>query len=228
MNETFDLPGYEILNKLGAGGMATVWRARQVSLDRDVAIKVLSAVVKGEDDIRRFEEEARSAAKLKHQGIVQVYDANVSGDSSYIVMEYISGYTVGEWVRKKGRLSEDDALSVAECVADALRYAWEREGLIHCDIKPDNVMVDGDGTVKVADLGLARTMRAIGKAEVADEILGTPAYISPEQAMGLVDLDCRADIYSLGAMLYHLLTGRFMFQGLSDDEALEGLSLIHI
>ncbi len=222
MNETFDLPGYEILNKLGAGGMATVWRARQVSLDRDVAIKVLSAVVKGEDDIRRFEEEARSAAKLKHQGIVQVYDANVSGDSSYIVMEYISGYTVGEWVRKKGRLSEDDALSVAECVADALRYAWEREGLIHCDIKPDNVMVDGDGTVKVADLGLARTMRAIGKAEVADEILGTPAYISPEQAMGLVDLDCRADIYSLGAMLYHLLTGRFMFQGLSDDEALEG------
>ena len=222
MSVGFSLSGFEVIDKLGEGGMATVWKARQVSLDRTVAIKILSARMASDpDDVERFQNEARSAARLKHPGIVQVYDANAEHDLYYFVMEFVDGYTAGEWVRRKGRLSESDALLVADCVADALGYAWEREGIIHCDIKPDNIMIDEDGSVKVADLGLARTISSMQTVEASDEIMGTPAYISPEQAQGLSDLDCGVDIYSLGAMLYHLVTGTMMFDGCTDDVQLE-------
>jgi serine/threonine protein kinase len=222
MSHAFSLSGFEVIEKLGEGGMATVWKARQVSLDRTVAIKILSSRMASDpDDVERFQNEARSAARLKHPGIVQVYDANAENDVYYFVMEFVDGYTAGEWVRRKGRLSEEDALLVAGSVADALGYAWEREGIIHCDIKPDNIIIDDDGSVKVADLGLARTISTMHTAEVSDEIMGTPAYISPEQAQGAADLDCGVDIYSLGAMLYHLVTGTMMFEGDSDDVQLE-------
>ncbi len=217
------ITGFEILGKLGEGGMASVWMARQVSLDRMVAIKVLSAhFAASPEDIRRFQEEAQSAAKLKHPGIVQVHDAKAEDGVYYFIMEYVAGYTVGDWVRRKGVLSEPDALLVAECVSDALGYAWDRAGIIHCDIKPDNLIIDEDGTVKVADLGLARTISAMeADEETATEIMGTPAYISPEQAQGGSGIDFRTDIYSLGAMLYHLVTGKMMFEGCSEDEILE-------
>jgi len=218
-----DISGFEIINKIGQGGMASVWKARQLSLDRIVAIKVLSEGFSGEpDDVRRFQEEAQSAAKLKHPGIVQVHDANAENGMYYFIMEYVSGYTVGDWVRRKGVLSEKDALLVADCVADALGYAWERANIVHCDIKPDNIIIDEDGTVKVADLGLARTISVMeSESELMDEIMGTPAYISPEQAQGETNLDFRSDIYSLGAMLYHLVTGKMMFEEFDDDEKLE-------
>jgi len=220
---SIQINGFEILEKLGEGGMASVWKARQVSLDRTVAIKVLSdRLALAPEDIRRFQEEAQAAAKLKHPGIVQVHDASAEDGLYYFIMEYVAGYTVGDWVRRKGVLSEQDALLVAECVADALNYAWDRAGIIHCDIKPDNLIIDEDGTVKVADLGLARTIRAMGTdAKAPAEIMGTPAYISPEQAQGDPHLDFRADIYSLGAMLYHLVTGKMMFEGCSEDEILD-------
>ena len=201
--------------------MASVWKARQISLDRTVAIKVLSAkFATDSEDVKRFQSEAQSSAKLKHPGIVQVYDANVKDGMYYFVMEYVSGYTVGDWVRRKSMLKEKDALLVIECVADALDYAWEKEKIIHCDIKPDNVIIDEDGTVKLADLGLARTLSAMGSAKGSEEVMGTPAYMSPEQVQGKADLDCRTDIYSLGAMLYHLVTGKMLFQGSSDDEVM--------
>ena len=220
---TIQINGFEVIEKLGQGGMASVWKARQVSLDRTVAIKVLSdRLALDADDVRRFQEEAQAAAKLKHPGIVQVYDANAENGIYYFVMEYVAGYTVGDWVRRKGVLSEQDALLVAECVADALNYAWDRAGIIHCDIKPDNLIIDEDGTVKLADLGLARTIRAMGgDAEAPTEIMGTPAYISPEQAQGDPHLDFRADIYSLGAMLYHLVTGKMMFEGCHEDAVID-------
>ena len=220
---TIKISGFEIIEKLGEGGMASVWKARQVSLDRTVAIKVLSDKLSlTPDDIRRFQEEAQAAAKLKHPGIVQVHDASAEDGVYYFIMEHVAGYTVGDWVRRKGALSEQDALLVAECVADALSYAWDRASIIHCDIKPDNLIIDEDGTVKVADLGLARTIRAMGTdAKAPAEIMGTPAYISPEQAQGDPQLDFRADIYSLGAMLYHLVTGKMMFEGCSEDEILD-------
>ena len=202
--------------------MASVWKARQISLDRIVAVKTLSSRFASDiDDVDRFQKEARAAARLKHSGIVQVHDANIENGVHYFVMEYVAGYTVGDWIRRKRQLSEDEALVVAECVADALGYAWTSAGIIHCDIKPDNVIIDADGTVKVADLGLARTMSAIGSDEAADEVMGTPAYISPEQAEGRPDLDCRADIYSLGAMLYHMVTGKLMFHGEAEEDVME-------
>jgi len=216
-----ELTGFEVIEKLGEGGMATVWKARQISLDRVVAVKIMSArLATDPDDVERFQSEARSAARLKHLGIVQVYDANIENGLYYFVMEYVAGYTVGDWIRRRGRLPEDETLVVADCVADALGYAWATAGIIHCDIKPDNVMIDADGTVKVADLGLARTIGAMSSDEREEQVMGTPAYIAPEQAAGHANLDCRADIYSLGAMMYHMLTGRYMFQGEPEEEIL--------
>ena len=220
MNE-IRIPGFQVLEKLGEGGMATVWKARQVSLDRVVAVKVLSSQFASDpEDVQQFQSEAQSAARLKHPGIIQVHDAGIYSGLYYFVMEYIGGYTVGDWVRRKGTLTEKDALLVADCVADALGYAWETAGIIHCDIKPDNVMVDSDGAVKVADLGLARTISGMTGIE-SQHIMGTPAYVSPEQASGNPKLDCRADIYSLGAMLYHLVTGTMLFHGESDEDVME-------
>jgi len=216
------ITGFEIVGKLGEGGMAAVWKARQISLDRIVAIKVLSErLTLDPTDIGMFLEEARSAAKLKHPGIIQVYDANVEDGIYYFVMEFVAGYTVGDWIRRKGKLTDTEAILVGECVADALQYAWEKEGLIHCDIKPDNVMIDEDGTVKVADLGLARTIRSVESRKVIEDIMGTPAYMSPEQAQGDPDLDCRSDIYSLGAMLYHIVTGVIPFEEFGDEDVMD-------
>lgn len=221
MNQ-IQITGFEMIEKLGQGGMATVWKARQLSLNRIVAIKVLSSRLSIDpDDVQRFQIEAQSAAKLKHPGIVQVYDANAESGMYYFVMEYIAGYTVGDWLRRKGVLSEKDAVLICEGVADALDYAWKNAGIIHCDIKPDNVMIDSDGAVKVADLGLARTISAMSSQSVINEILGTPSYMSPEQATGEVDLDCRTDIYSLGAMLYHLVTGKLLFEEYPEDLIME-------
>lgn len=214
--------GFEIIEELGAGGMATVWKARQISLDRIVAIKVLhSRFASDPADVQRFLSEAQAAARLKHPGIVQVYDANFQGGIYYFVMEYIGGYTVGEWLRRKGVLPERDALLVAESVSMALGYAWDAESLIHCDIKPENIMVDLDGAVKVADLGLSRTLSLMHTSRFQDEIMGTPAYMAPEQIVGDEPLDFRADIYSLGAMLYHMLTGRMLFHGYPFEQVME-------
>ncbi len=204
------IEGFEIVGLLGQGGMATVWKARQRSLNRLVAIKVLSANVANEpDDLLRFCEEARATAKISHPGIVQAYDA-VFAEKLYFVMELIDGYTVGQWLRRKGSIPFPEALLVAESVAAALDYAWEQIGMIHCDLKPDNIMVDADGTVKVADLGLSQ--RHLAQMDLTDEVLGTPHYMSPEQIQGGA-LDCRSDIYAMGATLYHMLTGRFLFDG---------------
>lgn len=204
------IEGFEIVGLLGQGGMATVWKARQRSLNRLVAIKVLSANVANEpDDLLRFCEEARATAKISHPGIVQAYDA-VFAEKLYFVMELIDGYTVGQWLRRKGSIPFPEALLVAESVAAALDYAWEQIGMIHCDLKPDNIMVDADGTVKVADLGLSQ--RHLAQMDLTDEVLGTPHYMSTEQIQGGA-LDCRSDIYAMGATLYHMLTGRFLFDG---------------
>ena len=218
---SFMLPNFEVLGLLGRGGMASVWKARQISLDRYVAVKILSsAFATDAEDIRRFREEARTAAQLKHPGIVEVYDANCSDGVDYFVMELVDGYTMGDLLRRKGRVTEEDSLIVAENVAVALDYAWTHFQMVHCDIKPDNIMVDADGTVKVTDLGLCRSVTLIkGESKGdADEILGTPAYMSPEQVYGSEKLDCRSDIYELGATLYHMVTGRMLFQGKTDDE----------
>jgi len=216
----FSLPNVEVLGLIGRGGMASVWKARQISLDRFVAIKVLSPqFASTADDIRQFRVEAQTAAQLKHPNIVQVYDANFSEGFYYFVMELVDGYTMGDLLRRKGNMPSDDVLVIAESVAVALDYAWSFHRTVHCDIKPDNIMADADGTVKVTDLGLCRTLSLIKESDksTTDEIFGTPAYMSPEQIYGDAHIDYRSDIYSLGASLYHMLTGCTLFQGMDND-----------
>ena len=217
--------GFDILKAMPKGAMGRVYQARQISLERIVALKMLPPeFVAGSADIEQFLSEARITANLKHQNIVQVYDLEKSEDGIYFfVMEFVSGYSVAEWIKRKGHLSEENSLLTAECVADALGYAWDKAGVVHCDVKPANVIIDGDGTVKVADLGLAKSVRSfIDKTKTAAGLVfGTPNYISPEQSRGDVDLDCRADIYSLGAMLYHCMTGKMPFEGLAPVEVMD-------
>ena len=220
------IDGYEILERLGQGGTSSVWKARQVSLQRLVVIKVLSEqFAQSVADIKQFRLEARLAANLKHSGIVQVYDFGQFGEGRryYFVMEYISGYSVGEWMRRKQILPEPDALVVVHGVASALRYAWDSARVVHCDLKPDNIMVDGDGTIKLTDLGLAQVVSNIGLAAGRQEefIAGTPNYMSPEQVRGDVKLDCRSDIYSLGMTLFHMLTGQLPFVGMTAEDVMD-------
>jgi eukaryotic-like serine/threonine-protein kinase len=220
---SFSMPNFEVLELLGQGGMASVWKARQLSLDRLVAIKVLSSkFAEQSDDLQRFRMEARAAARLKHPNIVQVYDANFTNGIYYFVMELVAGYTMGQLLRRKGMTSEEDALTIAEAVAVALDYAWNSFEMVHNDIKPDNIMVDDDGSLKVTDLGLCRSLalRKMERSE-SEEILGTPAYMSPEQVQGRHDIDCRSDIYELGATLYHLTTGHMLFERPTPDAIVE-------
>jgi len=227
MREVPKIEGYEIVGLLGTGGMATVWKARQHSLDRMVAIKVLNKhLALREDELEQFREEVRLAARLSHPEIVRVYDASLTAGRCHVVMELVDGYTVGQWMRRKGRLGVGDALTVGLAVANALGYAWGRHAMVHCDVKPDNIMVHSDGSVKVTDLGLARTFSAARQQdgeEWTQEVVGTPAYMSPEQIQGFTDLDCRTDIYSLGATLYHLLTGELLFGADPDQTLLDQL-----
>ena len=222
----FQLPNFEMQRLLGRGGMASVWLARQISLDRPVAVKVLAPeFASSPEDVAQFRREARAAAQLKHIGIVEVYDANCINGYYYFVMEFVDGYTMGDLLRRKGQMAMDDALIVLESVALAMDYAWSQFKMVHNDIKPDNIMVDADGTVKVTDLGLCRSLTASRdsvrfRAEQADEIFGTPGYMSPEQIYGVRDLDCRSDIYELGATIYHLVTGQMLFNGKTDEEML--------
>ena len=219
-----EFEGYDNLSLLGRGGMASVWRARQISLDREVAIKILNAdQTQTDEDIDRFQSEARSAARMSHPGIVQVYDAFYRDGNFCLVMEYIDGYTVGSWIRQRGFLSQDEALFVARGVAEALGYAWDRQQLVHCDIKPDNIMIASDGTVKVMDFGLSRSLHSLQarRTEAEEMVYGTPAYMPPEQATGVPELTIQADMYALGASLYQACTGRRLFEELPADEVME-------
>jgi eukaryotic-like serine/threonine-protein kinase len=214
------IPGYKVLGKLGAGAMATVFKAKQLSLDRIVAIKVLPKKLSGNPQfIERFYAEGRAAAQLNHPNIVQAYDVNKAGEYHYFVMEYVEGNTVYDEIQKLKRIPETDAIDATIQVAEALMHAHTR-GLIHRDVKPKNIMltkqqgVVGLGMAKLADMGLARAMSDVEAAEAeAGKAFGTPYYISPEQVKGEVNIGPPADIYSLGATLYHMLTGSVPFDG---------------
>ena len=212
------IEGFELIEKLGEGGMGAVFKARQISLDRMVAIKILPRhVVQDADSVERFLIEARIAAALKHNNIIQVYEAGKSGEDYFFAMEWVTGYTVAEWIERSGRLSETDALLVVESVADALAYAWEKAWIVHGDIKPANIMVDGDGTIKLADfLALTPPGGAERPESLREHVVGTPNYMSPEQARGVGTLDFHTDVYALGAVLYHLVTGHMPFEDESE------------
>jgi len=204
-----ELGGFRIIKKLGQGGMGAVFLARQLSMDRDVALKVLpQSLARDRDFVQRFVREARAAAQLSHVNIVQAIDVGHVGGYHYFAMEFVDGRDLKEVLKWDGRLPEQRALEIAQQLAGALHYAHTTAGIIHRDVKPENVLITPDGIPKLADLGLARQVVQGGtdltRAGVA---IGTPNYISPEQVRGQTDLDGRTDVYSLGATLYHLLTG---------------------
>lgn len=208
------IPGFQLLEKLGAGAMATVYKGRQLSLDRAVAIKILpKKYSQNQQFIDRFYAEGRAAAKLNHPNIVQAYDVGQVGDTHYFVMEFVDGRTVFDDITQNGAYTEPEAIRIAVATARALEHA-HAAGFIHRDVKPKNIMITKEGTVKLADMGLARAVSDREAAEQeAGKAFGTPYYISPEQIRGEVDVDFRADIYSLGATLYHMVTGQVPFDG---------------
>ena len=208
------IPGYRILAKLGAGAMATVFKARQLSLDRTVAIKVLpKKLSENRDYVERFYREGKAAAKLNHANIVQAFDVGEAGGYHYFVMEYVEGETLDDVLTRRRLLPESEALDVIIQIARALDHA-HTQGLIHRDVKPKNIMITQSGVAKLADMGLARAASDAATASAeAGRAYGTPYYISPEQIRGELDIDFRADIYSLGATLYRTVTGKVPFEG---------------
>lgn len=208
------IPGYILMAKLGAGTEATTYKAKQVSLDRIVAVKVLHRRLSEDPEyVERFYREGKAAAKLNHPNIAQAFDVGEAGGYHYFVMEYVEGQELHEQLARGQAYSEQESLRLVIQVARALEHAHS-QGLVHRDVKPRNIMITRDGTAKLVDLGLARDVTDIerGRAE-AGRAFGTPYYISPEQIRGEMDIDFRADIYSLGATFYHMVTGRVPFEG---------------
>ena len=201
---------YEILELIGRGGMANVYKAKCHRLDRLVAVKILhSDLAQNADFRRRFMDESRAVAQLSHPNIVSVYDVSCSDDVDYIVMELIDGVTLKQYMERRGQMDWREALHFITQIMRGLSHAHSR-GVIHRDIKPQNIMVLRDGSVRVADFGIA--CLADQGQTLTQETLGSVHYISPEQARG-DRVDARSDIYSAGAVLYEMLTGKLPFQG---------------
>lgn len=203
---------YRIDEVVGAGGMATVFRAFDATLERDVALKVMRREITDDaDQLERFRREARAAAKLSHAHIVTVIDAGEENGRPYIVFEYIPGETLKQRIKSRGNLPVTESVAYAIEIGSALVAAHEA-GLVHRDVKPQNVLLDAAGHAKVADFGIARELEANDGLTKTGRVLGTTDYVSPEQAMG-EDVTGRSDVYSLGIVLYEMLTGEVPFKG---------------
>lgn len=201
---------YEIIELIGSGGMANVYKAKCHRLNRMVAVKILkSDMAENEEIRRRFRDESRAVAQLSHANIVSVYDVSSSGDTEYIVMELIDGITLKQYMERRGQMDWRESLHFIIQIMRALEHAHSR-GIIHRDIKPQNIMVLRDGSVKVADFGIACLQN--NTQTLTQDALGSVHYISPEQARG-EHIDARSDIYSAGVVLYEMLTGRLPFEG---------------
>lgn len=216
------IPGYKVMGKLGAGAMAVVYKAKQLSLDRTVAIKVLPKRFSEKPNyIQRFFKEGKLAAKLNHNNIVQAIDVGEVGGLYYFVMEYVEGKTIYDDLSAGKIFGEEEAIDIVMQVARALKHAHSIN-MIHRDVKPKNVMINNDGVVKLADMGLARETSDIKAAKSEQgKAFGTPYYIAPEQIRGEVNIDGRADIYALGATLYHMVTGRVPFEAETPSEVMK-------
>ncbi len=217
------LRGYELFEKIGSGGMSTIYRGVQKALDREVAIKILHPSLAGDEAyITRFEREARAASSLGHNNIVNVIDFDVEDEVYFIVMEYVRGTDLRRVMEKVTTIPLEAALTIIEEIALGLEAA-HKNGVIHRDIKPGNVLLGENGVIKVVDFGLARRREDIDRLSaltVPGSVLGTPAYMSPEQATGH-EVDYRSDIFSLGALAYELISGQRAFRGDSYSEIKE-------
>ncbi len=201
---------YRIIEQLGQGGMATVFKAYHAALDRYVAIKVLHPAFKEEPNfLSRFQREARVVARLEHPNIVPIYDYAEHKGQPYLVLKFIEGQTLKAYMNEK-HLTKEEAVEIVDAVGSALAYA-HNQGVLHRDVKPSNVLLSPDGSIYLADFGLARMAQAGASTLSKDVMLGTPQYISPEQGQGMSDLDQGTDIYSFGVLLYEMVVGRVPF-----------------
>ena len=214
---------YQLIEELGSGGMAEVFRARDLMLDRYVAIKILRKDFSGNPDFQNhFRQEARAAANLSHPNIVTVHDFGFAEDLLFIVMEHIPGKDLKQLLRQRGRYSIEDGMPLIIQACAGIGYA-HRAGLVHCDIKPHNMLVAPDGRLKVTDFGIARALATITPGERADVVWGSPVYFAPEQALGEAPSPA-SDVYSLGVVLYEVLSGTPPFTATSPDE----LARLHV
>lgn len=208
---------YQLLEQLGTGGMSNVFRARDLMLERNVAIKVLHEKYSQDPAFQeRFKMEARAAANLSHPNIVTVHDFGFDSGQLYIVMEYIPGKDLKTILRQRGRFSVEEGIPIMVQACAGIGYA-HRAGLVHCDIKPHNMILTPDSRLKVTDFGIARALSTILPDERADVVWGSPQYFSPEQAVGDAPSPA-SDVYSLGIVLYEILTGALPFNAPTSDE----------
>lgn len=213
---------YQITNELGRGGMAVVYRAYQASLNRYVAIKVLPPQLSFDEQfVQRFQREARAAAGLRHPNIVVIHDVGHEGGIYYLVMEYLEGRTLREVIQQEGPLKADGAAHIAEQLAAALDYA-HRQGFVHRDVKPANIFVGEDDRVTLTDFGIAKAASETQQLTRTGMLVGTPEYMSPEQAEGGI-VDHRTDLYALGVVLYQMLVGRVPFSGTTPHATLHAV-----
>jgi beta-lactam-binding protein with PASTA domain/tRNA A-37 threonylcarbamoyl transferase component Bud32 len=214
---------YEILEKIGIGGMSVVYKAKCHLLNRFVAVKVLRPeLVDNEEFVVRFKRESQAAASLAHPNIVNMYDVGQEDDTHYIVMEYIDGKTLKEFIREKGRLTSEEAVKICSQICSALNHAHNNH-IVHRDIKPQNILMTKDGIPKVADFGIARAVTSATVTMAGSNVIGSVHYFSPEQARGGY-VDKKSDIYSLGIVFYEMVTGVVPFEG---DSAIS-VALKHI
>ena len=208
---------YQLLESLGKGGMATVYRARDKMLERDVAIKLLRDDYSDNEEFRiKFRQEARAAANLSHPNIVTVHDFGFDVGKLFIVMEFVDGPDLKTLIRRSGRVAIEDAIFVMVQACAGIGYA-HRAGLVHCDVKPHNFLVTSDRRLKVTDFGIARALSSIKHDEYSDVVWGSPQYFAPEQATGSAPSPA-SDVYSLGIILYELLTGTLPFVAPTPEE----------
>ncbi len=214
---------YQLLEKLGSGGMAEVFRARDLMLDRYVAIKVLRQDYSNNPDFQNnFRMEARAAANLSHPNIVTVHDFGFANNLLFIVMEFIPGKDLKQLIRERGRFSVETGIPLIIQACAGLGYA-HRAGIVHCDVKPHNMLVSPDGRLKVTDFGIARALATMTPGEKTDVVWGSPLYFAPEQARGEA-LSPASDVYSIGVVMYELLCGTPPFTASTPEE----LARLHI
>lgn len=203
---------YKILEKVGSGGMASVYKAQDILLDRIVAVKILhSKYASDHDFVVRFRQEAQAAAKLSQPNIVNIYDVGYDENAHYIVMEYVRGETLKDYIEKHGHLPINTSIQISFDIGEALEHA-HANSIVHCDIKPHNILVTETGRIKVADFGIARAINSSSSTKDEKSVLGSVHYFSPEQASG-GKIDERTDIYSLGVVMYEMMTGVVPFEG---------------
>lgn len=214
---------YKLLRPIGQGGMAVVYKAQDLSLGRVVAVKILRDNLTGDAEfLARFQHEARSAANLAHPSIVTVHDFGRDGGRYYIVMEHIEGKDLKSYIKEQGPLTIDQAVDLAIQICAGVGYA-HRAGLVHCDIKPQNMLVTSDGRIKITDFGIARALASIQPGETTDVVWGSPQYYSPEQAAGEHPTPA-SDVYSIGIVLFEMLAGRLPFVASSQQQ----LAMMHL